>query len=225
MLTFTVGGRGRGVFTKLRLINEIKSYVTYLISNSSADIFFFSNIEIGHELSNPHLHTQVWSDDKDAVKKIYDAVIKNFDLNEKRSHLSDPEQDKKYYDYVIKDYSKKLSDNEILRLEETKKRMRKTLGLKIRFISKSKGKYTSKMYKMVYRAFRVLRASADKFLDLVTSSLFFKMVDLELLLYSRKFVVLAYISSFKSIKEQERVYMFDMFMFYSSFSWWIFGKT
>lgn len=225
MLTFTVGGRCRGVFTKLRLINDIKSYVTYLISNSNADIYFFSNIEIGYELSNPHLHTQVWSDDKDAVKKIYDAVIKKFDLNEKRSHLSEPEQDKKYYDYVIKDYSKKLSDNEIWKLEETKKRMRKTLGLKMRFISKSKGKYTSKMYKMVYRAFRVLRASADKFLDLVTASLFFKMVDLELLLYARKFVVFAYISSFKSIKEQERVCVFDMFMFYSCWSWWIFGKT
>ena len=222
MFTFTAGSRGRGVYTKLRLMNEIKSYVTYLISNSPSNIYFFSNIEIGHTLSNPHIHTQIWSDDKNATEKIYSAVIEKFGLDDSRCRLTNQESEKTYYDYVIKDYSKKLSDDEIWKLEETKKRMRKTLGLKLRFTSKSKGKYTSKMYKMVYRAFRVLRAMADVFLDLVTSCLFFKREVVEDLLYSKKFVVKLYISSFILIKNKvDNVFLFhfvdanNMVLFYS----------
>ena len=76
--------------------------------------------------------------------------------------------------------------------------MRKHSGKKLRFISKSKSKYTQKMYKMVYHSFRILRALADKFLDLVTSTLFFKREVIEDLIYSKKFAK----SSFISIKEQ-----------------------
>jgi len=215
MFTFTAAGKGRGVYTKLRLINEIKSYVTYLIANSTADIYFFSNIEIGHKLSNPHLHTQIWSDDREAVKETYKRVLNKFELKAKRCKLSyplsippehthrvEPQQNHKFYNYVIKDYSKDLTDDQIWNLEQTKKRMRKTLGLKLRFYSRSKSKYTSKMYKMVYHSFRVLRALADKFLDLVTSTLFFKREIIEDLLYSKKFVKSFSISSFKTITEQ-----------------------
>lgn len=207
MFTFTVGGRGRGVYTKLRLTNEIKSYVTYLISNSKADIYFFSNIEIGHSLSNPHLHTQVWSDDKDTVRVIYDKVIAKFSLKSKRCKLSKPQQPQQFYNYVIKDYSKDLSDNDLWNLEQTKIRMRRHTyidkdGLKqklnIRFYSKSKGKYTQKMYRMAYRVFGVLRVYADDFLDLVTSNLFFKREFLEELLHLKTLAI----SSFISIKNK-----------------------
>lgn len=224
MFTFTAGSRGRGVYTKLRLMNQIKSYVTYLISNSPSDIYFFSNIEIGHSLSNPHVHVQLWSDDKNAVEKIYSAVIEKFELNDSRCRLSEQESEKTYYDYVIKDYSKKLSDDEIWKLEETKKRMRKTLGLKLRFTSKSKGKYTSKMYKMVYRAFRVLRAVADKFLDLVTSSLFFKREVVEGVLEAKVSSVESYVSSFITIIEQEGFELENAETVFS-FLWWIYGVT
>ncbi|MCD6433245.1 MAG: hypothetical protein J7L21_04315, partial [Sulfurimonas sp.] len=189
MFTFTVGGRGRGVYTKLGLINEIKSYVTYLIANSKSEICFFSVIEVGSELSNPHLHTQLWSNNEDAVRVIYDKVIAKFSLVKKRCTLSKPQQPHQIYNYVIKDYSKDLSDNEIWNLEQTKKRMRSHMGVKLRFISKSKGKYTQVMYKMAYRAFGVLRAFADDFLDLVTSCLFFKREIIEDILYSKKFVI------------------------------------
>jgi len=165
MFTFTSSSK-HGTYVKLRLINEIKSYVTYLIANSKADIYFFSNIELGHSLTNPHLHTQVWSDDKKAVEKIYERVIDKFSLDKKRCKLSEPQQTSmNYYNYVIKDYSEALSNEQLLKLEQTKKKYRKQLGLKFRFYSRSKSKYQSKLYKIMYRSYGILRAKADEFLD------------------------------------------------------------
>jgi len=245
LFTFTASSKGRGVYTKLRLINEIKSYVTYLIANSKADIYFFSNIEIGSELSNPHLHTQIWSDDKEAVSEIYDRVIKKFALKAKRCKLSEPtrsagpscwttqKQDSvsgpkddishkvhpfglpkngdkdvvlkgkpqrplDFYDYVIKDYSKNLNDDEIWNLEQTKKRMRKTLGLKLRFYSRSKSKYTSKLYRMVYHTYGILRAMADSFIEFMVNTFFVKKGDREDLLKKN----ISSISSFITIKNK-----------------------
>jgi len=203
MFTFTASGKGRGVYTKLRLINEIKSYVTYLIANSNADIYFFSNIEIGHKLSNPHLHTQIWCDDKEAVRAIYDKVLDKFELKSKRCSLSEPQQSHKFYNYVIKDYSKDLNDNDLWNLEQTKKRMRKTLGLKLRFYSRSKSRYTSKLYKMVYFSYKVLRAFADKFLDFMIDNFFVKKSMREDILESKKHSNISSISSFITIREQE----------------------
>lgn len=202
MFTFTSGGKGRGVYTKLRLINEIKSYVTYLIANSSAEIYFFSNIEVGTELSNPHLHSQIWSDDKEAVRAIYERVISKFGLNASRCSLSEPQRSHKFYNYVIKDYSKDLNDDEVWNLEQTKKRMRKTLGLKLRFYSRSKSKYTSKLYRMVYHAFRVLRAFADKFLDFFIENFIVKNSQMKKILDAKKTSSVFSISSFITIREQ-----------------------
>jgi len=171
MYTFT-SGKG-GTYQKLRLINEIKTYVTYLIANSKAEIYFFSNIELGHSYTNPHLHTQIWSDDKNAVRAIYDKVISKFSLVKKRCSLSEPQRTLPFYNYVIKDYSSGLSDNEVWNIEQTKKRMREKLRTTIRFYSKSKGKYTQKAYRYFYRAFGVLRGVADEFLDWFFS-IFFK---------------------------------------------------
>lgn len=208
MLTFNVKGRGRGAHTKLRICNKIKSRVTKLISDSKAGIYFFSNIEIGTGFENPHLHVQLWHDDLEAVMAIRKKIIKEFGLVAKRQDVTlpkkcEPQQQPKYYNYTIKDYSADLSDNEVWNLEQTKIRMRQHMGKKLRFISKSKGKYTQKMYKMVYHSFRVLRAFADKFLDLVTSTLFFKKEIIEDLLYSKKFVKSSFVSSFIPSKNKE----------------------
>jgi len=199
MLTFTVGGKGRRVYTKLRLCNEIKSYVTYLIANSKAEMHFFTNIELGHSFKNPHIHTQVWSADKGAVRAIYDKVIKKFLLVKKRCAFSEPQQLYDFYDYVVKDYSSDLSDNYLWNLEQTKKRMRKTLGLKLRFYSKSKSKYSQKLYKIVYRSYGVLRGKADKWLDFILP-----------LFFNKKAFILKSISSFKSIKNKEINHFLDV---------------
>lgn len=216
MFTFTAGGKGRGVYTKLRLINEIKSYVTYLISNSSAEIYFFSNIEIGSELHNPHLHTQIWSDDKEAVTVIYERVISKFGLTHQRCSLSLPQRTHKFYNYVIKDYSKDLNDDELWNLEQTKKRMRKTLGLKLRFYSRSKSKYTSKLYRMVYRVFKVLREFADKFLDFFVENFIVKNSQKKIILDAKKHSNFSSISSFITIKNKELIhvdFISDLFYF------------
>ena len=187
MFTFTV--KGRGTYTKLRLINEIKSYVTYLIANSTAEIYFFSNIELGHSFTNPHLHTQLWCNNKNALEVIYDKVIAKFSLNKKYCSLSEPQQTPQHYDYVLKDYSEHITDDRLYELEQIKKKYRKQLGLKLRFYSRSKSKYTSAAYKYFYRYFGVLREFADGFMDWFFS-LFFK----------KKRVFKLTISSFITIK-------------------------
>jgi len=163
MFTFTVGGRGRGVYSKLRICNEIKSYLTYLIANSKDDIYFFTNIEIGQDLKNPHIHSQLWFSDKNAVRAIYDKVVTKFGL--KHCKLSTPQQNHSSYNYVIKDYSKDLNDNELWHLEQTKKRMRQHLGTKLRFYSKSKSKYSQKAYRYFYKIADVTRDIADSWIE------------------------------------------------------------
>ena len=190
MFTFTVGGRG--TYSRLRLINEVKTYVTYLIANSNAEIYFFSNIEIGHSLTNPHLHTQLWCDDKNALRAIYEKVINKFGLESKRCAFSEPQLQHDFYTYLIKDYAKDLTDEQVYKLESTKKKYRKQLGLKIRFYSRSKSKYQSRLYKIMYRYYGILRENADKFLDWFLS-IFFKK--------NRIFKVS--ISSFMTIKNKE----------------------
>lgn len=219
MFNFTVGGRGRGVYTKLRLINEIKSYVTYLIANSTAEIYFFSNIEVGHKLSNPHLHTQIWSDDLNAVSLIYERVIAKFGLDSKRCKLSEPQRSHDFYNYVIKDYSKDLNDDEVWNLEQTKRRMRKTLGLKLRFYSRSKSKYTSKLYRMVYHTYSILRAFADSFIDFLVSTFFVKKSSRQEILDFQKESFVFSNSSFITIKNKA----FLDFGFFDTFSFFYFN--
>ena len=189
MFTFTIGGRG--TYSRLRLINEVKTYVTYLIANSNAEIYFFSNIEIGHALTNPHLHTQLWCDDKNALRAIYEKVIEKFSLVKKNCSFSKPQQKHDFYTYLIKDYAKDLTDEQVWKLEQTKKKYRKQLGLKLRFYSRSKSKYQSRLYKIMYRYYGVLREFADAFLDKFFS-LFFR----------KERIFKAPISSFITIKNK-----------------------
>lgn len=200
MLTFTVPGRG--TYTKLRLINEIKSYVTYLIANTSSDIYFFSNIELGHSFTNPHLHTQIWCDDLNAVQAIYDKAVDKFNLENKRCTISTPNQSIDVYHYVLKDYASNLSDDRLFEIEDIKKKYRKQLGLKLRFYSRSKSKYQKKLYRIAYWSYGVLRANADKFLDMLT-----------FLFRHKERSVKHSFSSFISIKEQdsEDVIVYDLF--------------
>ena len=193
MFTFTSSSK-HGTYVKLRLINEIKSYVTYLIANSKADIYFFSNIELGHSLTNPHLHTQIWSDDKDAVEKIYERVIDKFSLDKKRCKLSSPQQTSTHYNYVIKDYAETLTDEQAWKLEQTKKKYRKQLGLKLRFYSRSKSKYQSKLYKIVYLTYGILRAFADDWIEFFVNTFFLKKELREPILRSKKLTKSCFIS-------------------------------
>lgn len=200
MFTFT--SSASGTYSKLRLINEVKSYVTYLIANSKSEIYFFSNIELGHSLTNPHLHTQLWSDDKNAVQLIYDKVIAKFSLDKKRCSLSLPQRTSTHYNYVIKDYAETLTDEQIWKLEQTKKKYRKQLGLKLRFYSRSKSRYQSKLYKIVYHTYGVLRALADDWIDFFVNTFFLKKELREPILKMKKGFCFVSFSSFILIKNK-----------------------
>ena len=215
MLTFT--SSLSGTYSKLRLINEIKSYVTYLIANSKSEIYFFSNIELGHSLTNPHLHTQLWSDDKNAVQLIYDKVIAKFSLDKKRCRLSVPQQTStKFYTYLLKDYAETLTDDRIWKLEQVKKKYRKQLGLKLRFYSRSKSKYQSRLYKIVYHAYGVLRALADNWIEFFLDTFFVRKEKREALLRAKKSLVLSSFSSFILIKNKG--FVFGLFFHFVLFT-------
>lgn len=149
MLTFTHNEKDK--YYKLLIINEIKNYITKLISNTKSDnIKFFSNIELGSNYDNPHLHVQLFYDDYNQIMKIRDKVIAKFNLNGEYCDISIPERADVVYRYVVKDYDNNVSDDTLLKLDSAKRYYRYMLDSKIRFSSVSKEKYTKSIYKKAY---------------------------------------------------------------------------
>jgi len=180
MLTFTVPSVFKGKinknnrYAKLRHLLKLRAFIGKCMNNSSG-VKYFMNIELGKKFSNPHLHLQVWYDssvtsatDIDLIKS---KCISKFNLNSKRCYTTTPELNIDVYHYVIKDYSKNLSDDEIWNLETQKKRSRKFLRSRVRFISKSSDKYTKKAYRVVY-SWGVVRNIANKYLDFFIENFF-----------------------------------------------------
>ncbi len=110
LITFTYQDTDK--FTKLFMVNEIRNYFNKLIRNTKNDtIKFYSNIELGSDLDNPHLHVQVWHDNQKQIDKIYKKVLDKFGLFSEYCKITLPTSNKELYDYVIKDYSKYLTDD------------------------------------------------------------------------------------------------------------------
>lgn len=183
MLSFTVPSSvtgktiKRGRYTKLRYLIEMRAYVAKLISNMT-DVKYFMNIELGTAYSNPHLHVQLWCENQSITSSnlIMQKTIKKFSLDSNRCIITYPEKDLDIYHYVIKDYSKNLSDKELWDLEIQKKRMRDTLGSKVRFYSKSGDKYTKKIYRILWRYYSCAREYANEFIDKFISMFFIKTI-------------------------------------------------
>ena len=183
MFTFTVPNsvrcKGRSVknskYTKLRELVDIKAALAKLLSRQKG-IKYFANIELGKKYSNPHLHIQFYCDSMTsamALHLIRNKIIRQYNLNSSLCHITLPEMDKDTYMYVVKDYSKFLSDEDIWNLDVQKKRFRKALRSKIRFISKSGDRYTKRAYKIAYWSYSVLRGQADLFLDNILERFFY----------------------------------------------------
>jgi len=214
-------------FTKLYMINDIRNYFMRLVKNTKNDnIKFFTNIELGEDKDNPHLHIQVWHDNQEQINRIYDKVISKFGLFSEFCHVTLPKEPKDIYDYVIKDYSKDKSDDELLALDDIKRVYRGVLEKKIRFSSHSKGKYTKAIYKSLYAKFDLKKDIVDLMLDN-------SIIDIKGNVNSRviKFVYLVleimqllrqYITSSKEIEcyQCECVEFYKLF----EFQYWIFGK-
>lgn len=182
MLTFTIPSaiKGKtikkGRFTKLRVLLKLRAFIAKEINNSKIDIKYFMNIELGKEYSNPHLHIQLWIKDDgiNTSSDLFNKTIEKFSLNKNRCRLTtQTNRDVKVYSYVIKDYSKELSNNDLWHIETQKKRLRKQLGTRVRFYSKSTDKYSKRIYRILYYTYGILRDKANSFLDFFIDNFFY----------------------------------------------------
>jgi hypothetical protein len=210
MLSFTVPSSVRGKtikngrYTKLRELIKIRAYIGKLLNNSSY-VKYFMNIELGKKYSNPHIHIQLWIKDSTSStpSNIFNKTITKFSLNKHRCKITSPEKDIDIYNYVIKDYAKDLSDEDLWNLETQKKRMRKQLGSKVRFYSKSSDRFSKKIYRIMYYSYGIVRENVEKAIDFFIKNFFFIRDKKDL-----KFIVFFIEASKLSYIEQEKVMEF-----------------
>jgi len=210
-------------YTKLSMINDIRNYFNRLIKNTKNDsIKFFSSIELGNNLSNPHLHVQIWHDNQKQIDKIYDKVLDKFGLFSEFCKMTMPDTDKELYAYVIKDYSKTLSDDELLRLDDARRVYRSVLDKNVRFSSHSKGKYTKKVYKRLYRGRGFGKDLVDELLNDAVIDVDGNLID-DRMIEVVKMLLLCLIEN-----KNSKIECIDCssveFRYRPSFEWWTFGK-
>ena len=210
-------------FSKLDMINDIRNYFVKLVKNTKNDnIKFFTNIELGINKDNPHVHIQVWHEDQKQIDKIYDKVISRFGLFAEYCKLIEQKNDTKIFEYVIKDYNKSMSDEQLLKLDDKKRIFRGVLGKKIRFSSHSKGKYTKAIYKDLYSKFDLKKDMVDLMLDNciinVHGNVNSRVIEFLIIL-----LLLQIDNKSKSIECFECWY--KEFQYSILFEWWTYGKT
>lgn len=211
-------------FSKLDMINDIRNYFNKLVKNTKNDnIKFFSNIELGKNKDNPHVHIQVWHEDQKQIDKIYDKVISRFGLFAEYCKLIEQKNDTKIFEYVIKDYNKSMSDEQLLKLDDAKRIFRGVLEKKIRFSSHSKGKYTKAIYKSLYSKFDLKKDMVDLMLD---NNVIDTKGNINPNVIKFLYVVMQFLSQIdnksKSIECFECWY--KEFQYSILFEWWTYGK-
>ena len=216
------------VFSKLDMINDIRNYFNRLIKNTKNDnIKFFSNIELGDKSKNPHLHIQVWHDNQKQMDKIYNKIISRFGLFSEFCRLDKQKGDKDIFEYVIKDYSKNMTDEQLLSLDDVKRTYRGVLDKKIRFSSHSKGKYTKAIYKSLYSKFDLKKDMVDLMLDNciidIKGNIDNRVIEFMYLYLEIMQVLVQIDNKSKSIECLECDY--KEFQYSILFEWWIYGLT
>jgi hypothetical protein len=211
---------------KMQVINEMRNYFNKLVRNLQTDsIKHFSNIEIGQNFDNPHLHIQVWYEESDsfALERIYNKVIQRYGLMTNRCSQVANRDDTEVFHYVIKDYRKDISDEELIKLNSHKAWYRKELGKNLRFSSHSKSKYTKVIYKRGF-ALGILKNDVDFLLDHEIVDESFNIIDEEVALW----MVMCVFSSLLGQENNKWIrYLFHRCLTVVSlpkdFEWWIFG--
>jgi len=210
-------------FSKLDMINDIRNYFVKLVKNTKNDnIKFFSNIELGEFKDNPHVHIQVWHDNQNQIDKIYNKVISRFGLFSEFCRLDKQKNDKEIFQYVIKDYSKYMTDEQLLKLDDAKRIFRGVNDKKYRFSSHSKGKYTKAIYKSLYSKFDLKKDVVDLMLDNciinVDGNVNSRVIEFIVMLILSQYII----NRYECVKCEVELHNYmNMFVF----PWWIFGKT
>lgn len=196
MLTFTY--KDDCPYFKMDVINRVKNYLSLLIRNTKSNIKYYSNIELGCDYLNPHIHCQIYYTNYKQVLAIRDKIIERYGLFIDYCHVTLPKYDNVRYDYVIKDYLIK-NDNELLLLDDMKRHYRSRLYKNIRFSAFSKEKYTKKIYKCAYGK-GILKANVDYLLDNCIINNEIEIIDNRVIEFIKMLVLIQYRTS--KISEQ-----------------------
>lgn len=199
MLTFTYKDDDK--YYKMDIINDIKNYITKQLRNNN--IKYYSNIELGNNFDNPHLHIQLFynmsptmmSETIEKIKHIRDNVIAKYGLFSEYCMIALPKFDIVRYDYVVKDYKIK-NDSELLLLDDMKRDYRLNLHKNIRFSSFSKEKYSKKIYKLAYSR-GILKGSVDELIDDKVINESIDIID-DTLIYYFKMLVLSFLVQYRT---------------------------
>ena len=129
----------------------MRNYFNKLVRDTkNPDIKYFSNIELGKNFDNPHLHIQLFFYDEEQIEKIYKKVIAKFGLFSDYCDMVVSGSECEIFNYVVKDYSKNINAADLLELDDQKRMFRGVLGKNLRFSSHSKGEHTKLIYKRLY---------------------------------------------------------------------------
>ncbi|WP_321778125.1 hypothetical protein [Sulfurimonas sp.] len=166
LITFTTPKKE--AYYKLLHIQEIKRYFSKLLSNLKIDIDKFAVIELGQSMNNPHLHVQLFYNDKDLkrIQKAYIKTLVKFNLHEKLCAFTTTDKTKthiKYFSYILKEFGMQLSDNELMDLDMARKRLRVEENRNMQFISHSHNLLPHTVYKYLYHKKNINYSKADFF--------------------------------------------------------------
>jgi hypothetical protein len=155
-------------YDKLLHIKEIKRYFSKLLSNLKIELDKYAVIELGKNKNNPHLHIQLFYQGKDLerIKRAYTKTLDKFNLRHKLCAFSTTDKTKTYityFSYILKEFGKKLSDKELMELDEARSKLRVKKNKNMQFISRSHNLLTRVIYKYLYFKKGIGYSKADFF--------------------------------------------------------------
>ena len=200
LLTFTY--KDDCHYFKMDIINDIKNYLSLLIRNTKSDIKYYSNIELGDDFFNPHLHCQIYYSNYNQVMLIRDKIIERYGLFIEYCHITLPKCNDVKYDYAVKDYKIK-DDKELLLLDDMKIHYRYKLHKSIRFCAFSKEKYSKKIYKKAYGC-GILKGNVDYLIDNKVINESIEIID-NAFIYYFEMLVLSVLVQYKNKKQNDCV--------------------
>lgn len=218
MLTFTI--KHECQYSKLSIMSDIKGYISKLLRSN--DIKYYSNIELGKNYDNPHLHIQLWHEDIESVNSIRSKVIDRFGLVDQLCDVSYCDNIDLNFDYVIKDY--KIKDtNELLELDYHKRVYRDVLNKSIQFTSHTKEKYTKAIYKRAYYH-GIKKSNVDILIDNCIINKDIKIIDNRVIQYVKLLMLYVFLSELVQYKTR---YVYtgskNQIQLRFLFLYWVFG--